>query len=183
MGAASIIWRAAVNKGNMFNRVKASSTRAFVTWLGLAIVLVAIDQLTKQLIVRSMSPFDFKEILPFLALVFTLNPGAAFSFLADASGWQRWFLTIVAIFAVVLLLTMLHRNSKDSFMSLGLVLILSGAIGNLTDRIMVGAVIDFILIHWHDFRWPAFNVADSCISVGAIILLFDGIFRKRSRPS
>jgi lipoprotein signal peptidase len=74
VGAASIIWRAAVNKGNMFNRVKASSTRAFVTWLGLAIVLVAIDQLTKQLIVRSMSPFDFKEVLPFLALVFTLNP-------------------------------------------------------------------------------------------------------------
>ena len=84
-------------KGNLFNLVKASSTRAFVKWLGLALVLVFIDQLTKQLIVRSMSPFDFKEVLPFLALVFTLNPGAAFSFLADASGWQRWFLTVVTI--------------------------------------------------------------------------------------
>jgi signal peptidase II len=108
-----------------------------------------------------------------------MNPGAAFSFLADASGWQRWFFSIVAMIAVVLLLVMLFRNTKDRFLSLGFVLVLAGAIGNLIDRIMLGAVVDFILIHWRDFRWPAFNVADSCITIGAGILLFDGLFRKR----
>ncbi|MDA1330894.1 MAG: signal peptidase II [Proteobacteria bacterium] len=163
----------------MYSILCSIEVKRFVKWLLFAVVLVCIDQLTKQLIVRTVGPFDVKQVLPFFAIVFTMNPGAAFSLLADASGWQRWFFSIIAIIAVALLLVMLYRSTKDRFLSFGFVLILSGALGNLIDRIMLGAVVDFILIHWRDFRWPVFNVADSCISIGVGILLFDGFFRKR----
>ncbi|MEJ6565702.1 MAG: signal peptidase II [Burkholderiales bacterium] len=176
----SVIYLAVASKDVMCSALRSLEVKRFVRWLLLALVLVCIDQLTKQLIVRTVGPFDVKQILPFFAIVFAMNPGAAFSLLADAGGWQRWFFSVIAIVAVGFLLVMLYRNSKDRLLSFGFVLILSGALGNLIDRIMLGAVIDFILIHWRDFRWPAFNVADSCISIGAGILLFDGFFRKRS---
>ena len=163
----------------MFSPSRSLGTRTYVRWLALTLMIVILDQYTKRIIIETMGPFDVKDVFPFLAIVFTMNPGAAFSFLADASGWQRWFFSVVAIIAVALLLVMLYRNTKDRLLSLGFVLILAGAIGNLIDRVLLGAVVDFILIHWRNFRWPAFNVADSCITIGAGILLFDGLFRKR----
>lgn len=152
-------------------------------WLLLAATLIIFDQLTKFIVIKNIGPFDTLEIFPFLAIIFTMNPGAAFSILADASGWQRWFLSTVAFIASLVLVFMLFRHARDRFLSLGLVLILAGALGNLIDRMLYGAVVDFILIYWGEFRWPAFNVADSCISVGAGILLFDGLFRKDPKKS
>ena len=174
-----VIYQAVASKYGMFSPSQSIGARTFLSWLALTLIIVFLDQYTERIIIATMGPYDVKEVFPFLAIVFTMNPGAAFSFLADASGWQRWFFSIVAMIAVVLLLVMLFRNTKDRFLSLGFVLVLSGAIGNLIDRIMLGAVVDFILIHWRDFHWPAFNVADSCITIGAGILLFDGLFRKR----
>lgn len=179
MDDVSVICPAVANRDNMSSLLRSVEVKRFVRWMFLALVLVCIDQMTKQLIIQTMGPLDFEKVLPFLAIVFTMNPGAAFSLLADASGWQRWFLSIIAIIAVALLLVMLFRNTADRLLSFGLVLILAGALGNLIDRVMLGAVVDFILIYWRDFRWPVFNVADSCISIGAGILLFDGFFRKR----
>ena len=175
----SVIYQVVASKDGMFSLPHSLGARSFLRWLALTLIIVCFDQYTKRIIISTMGPFDVKEVFPFLAIVFTMNPGAAFSFLADASGWQRWFFSVVAMIAVVLLLIMLYRNTKDRFLSFGFVLVLAGAIGNLIDRIMLGAVVDFILIHWRDFRWPAFNVADSCITIGAGILLFDGFFRKR----
>ena len=175
----SVIYQVVASKDGMFSLPHSLGARSFLRWLALTLIIVCFDQYTKRIIISTMGPFDVKEVFPFLAIVFTMNPGAAFSFLADASGWQRWFLSVVAMIAVVLLLVMLYRNTKDRFLSFGFVLVLAGAIGNLIDRVMLGAVVDFILIHWRDFRWPAFNVADSCITIGAGILLFDGLFRKR----
>ena len=162
-----VIYQAVASKDGMFSPSQSLGARTFLRWLALTLIIVCLDQYTKRIIIATMGPYDVKEVFPFLAIVFTMNPGAAFSFLADASGWQRWFFSIVAMIAVVLLLVMLFRNTKDRFLSLGFVLVLAGAIGNLIDRIMLGAVVDFILIHWRDFRWPAFNVADSCITIGA----------------
>jgi signal peptidase II len=175
----SVIYQVAASKDSMSSPLHSLGARSFLNWLALTLIIVCLDQYTKRIIIATMGPFDVKEVFPFFAIVFTMNPGAAFSFLADASGWQRWFFSVVAMIAVVLLLIMLYRNTKDRFLSFGFVLVLAGAIGNLIDRIMLGAVVDFILIHWRDFRWPAFNVADSCITIGAGILLFDGLFRKR----
>jgi len=148
-------------------------------WIALGAVLVVLDQLTKRVVVEMIGPFDNISVLPFLSLVFTMNPGAAFSFLSDASGWQRWFFSAVAVVATIVILVMLSKHSSDRFLSLSLTLVLAGAIGNLIDRVVYGAVIDFVLLFWRDYRWPAFNIADTCITLGAIGLLFDGFFRRR----
>jgi signal peptidase II len=157
--------------------------RATAKWLVLAAVLVALDQLTKYLAVKAIDPDMAVPLLPFLSLVLTYNTGAAFSFLASAGGWQRWFFVLIAVGASVLIAWMLHRHQRDAFLSVGLTLILAGAIGNLIDRLTIGAVVDFILLHWRQYHWPAFNLADSCISVGAAMLIWDGFARSRSRAS
>ncbi len=157
--------------------------RATAKWLGLAALLVVLDQLTKYTAVKTIDPQGAVSLLPFLSLVLTYNTGAAFSFLAGAGGWQRWFFVLVAIGASVLISWMLHRHQRDTFLCLGLTLILAGAIGNLIDRLTIGAVVDFILLYWRQYQWPAFNLADSCITVGAAMLIWDGFVRSRSRAS
>ncbi len=157
--------------------------RATAKWLGLAALLVVLDQLTKYVAVKTIDPQGAVSLLPFLSLVLTYNTGAAFSFLAGAGGWQRWFFVLVAIGASVLISWMLHRHQRDTFLCLGLTLILAGAIGNLIDRLTIGAVVDFILLYWRQYQWPAFNLADSCITVGAAMLIWDGFVRSRSRAS
>ncbi len=157
--------------------------RATAKWLGLAALLVVLDQLTKYVAVKTIDPQGAVSLLPFLSLVLTYNTGAAFSFLAGAGGWQRWFFVLIAIGASVLISWMLHRNRRDTFLCLGLTLILAGAIGNLIDRLTIGAVVDFILLYWRQYQWPAFNLADSCITVGAAMLIWDGFVRSRSRAS
>ena len=114
---------------------------------------------------------------------FTLlyNRGAAFSFLADQAGWQRWFFTVLGLGAASFILWMMHKNRTQTRLLLALALILSGALGNVIDRVTYGHVIDFLLFYWQNWYYPAFNIADSCITVGAILLILDEILRLRGR--
>jgi len=161
---------------------QSGSVRDTGKWLVLAVLLVVLDQITKYIAVKAIEPATTIPLLPFLSLVLTYNTGAAFSFLADASGWQRWFFVLIAVAASVLLVWMLNKNRRDVFLCIGLTLILGGALGNLVDRVLVGKVVDFVLLYWRQYHWPAFNVADSCITVGAAMLIWDGFFRSHRRP-
>ena len=149
--------------------------RSAWTWLGLGMMLVAVDQLIKIVVVRALDPGVPVDLLPFLSLVLTYNPGAAFSFLASASGWQRWFFVAVALIAAVVITFLLFRHRQDRLLSAALTLVLGGAVGNLIDRLIFGAVVDFVLLHWRGWSWPAFNLADSCITVGAVLLVWDSL--------
>ena len=148
-------------------------------WLAFAALLVVLDQLTKYLAVQAIAPGSSVPLLPFLSLVLTYNTGAAFSFLAGESGWQRWFFAAIAVAASALIIWLLHRHRKEAFLCIGLTLILGGAIGNLVDRVLVGAVVDFVLLYWRQYQWPAFNVADSCITIGAAMLIWDSLRQSR----
>ncbi len=149
-------------------------------WLWLSIAVIALDQATKALILASLRPGEEKALLPVLSLVLAFNPGAAFSFLAGATGWQRWLFTIVAIAACALMLWLLRRGGSR-WLCAGLALITGGALGNLWDRLAIGTVVDFVLVHYAGWSFPAFNVADSAITLGAAALIFDG-FRQRHAP-
>jgi len=151
-------------------------------WLGLAAVIVALDQATKLAIERLFSYGDVHPVTSFFNLVLTYNKGAAFSFLADASGWQKQFLTAIGIVASLFILYLLARHGTQRLFSLALALILGGAVGNVIDRIAHGHVIDFLDFHWRGWHWPAFNVADSAIVCGAALLVVDELLRvRRSR--
>lgn len=150
-----------------------------VLWLGISALVVVLDQATKFAMAQLLSPGDRIALLPFFSLVLTYNPGAAFSFLASASGWQRYFFVVIALAVSALLVWMIVKNQQDRFLCLALALVLGGAIGNVIDRIAIGAVVDFVLLHWRQYHWPAFNVADSCITIGAALLIWDGFVRSR----
>jgi signal peptidase II len=165
----------------MPEHARSTAVRHTSRWLAFAVLLVLLDQLTKYVVVQTIPAGSSVPVLPFLSLVLTYNSGAAFSFLAGASGWQRWFFVLVALGASALIIWMLHKHRDDMFLCVGLALILGGAIGNLIDRLTVGAVVDFILVYWRQYHWPAFNVADSCISIGAVMLLWDGFFKRPAR--
>ncbi len=149
-------------------------------WLGIATLLVVLDQVTKYFAVQAIPAGSTIPLLPFLSLVLTHNTGAAFSFLAGASGWQRWFFVLIAVAASALIIWMLHRHRRETFLCVGLTLILGGAVGNLIDRLLIGAVADFVLLHWRQYQWPAFNLADSCITIGAAMLIWDSLRQSRS---
>jgi len=149
-------------------------------WLLLAVVVVLVDQLTKVLVVRTLSFGERKAIIAgFFDLTLVYNKGAAFSFLAGAGGWQRWFFVGVALAAAAFILYLLWRHGSQRLFACGLALILGGAIGNVADRILRGQVVDFLLAYWDRFYWPAFNVADSAITVGAALLVVDELRRVR----
>ncbi len=145
-------------------------------WLALAAAVVALDRITKAAV---EARFEYGERLRvvegFFDLVLVYNTGAAFSFLADAGGWQRAFFIGVAVAASALILFLLRRHAGERWFALGLALILGGALGNLYDRVVLGHVVDFLLLHWRGWHYPAFNVADSAITVGAVILVIDGL--------
>ncbi len=144
-------------------------------WLPLSVLVIAFDQLTKLWIVRSFQPDERLHVLRVLDITLWYNEGAAFSFLSQASGWQRWLFTGLAI--VVgggLILWMRRLKGRTQWvLCCALALILAGALGNVIDRLRLGRVVDFILVHWNNSIFPAFNVADSAITVGAAFLLFD----------
>jgi signal peptidase II len=146
-------------------------------WLWLAAAVIVADQVTKSLVVASFSRGESLPITGFMSLVLAYNSGAAFSFLAGAPGWQRWFFAVIAVLASVFLVYMLKRGGSR-LLCAGLALILGGALGNLWDRIAIGKVVDFLLLHYGGWSWPAFNVADSAITVGAALLIIDS-FRRR----
>jgi signal peptidase II len=150
-------------------------------WLPLTAALIVLDQLTKQLIVNRFQYGEMKELLPVLDLTLAYNRGAAWSFLAEAGGWQRWFFAVLAIAVSVFIFIWLGRLKARAqwMLSCSLSLILAGAVGNVIDRIRLGHVIDFIHVHWGNSSFPAFNVADSAITVGAILLLLDALLESR----
>ena len=146
-------------------------------WLWVAVVVLIVDQCTKLLADAMLAMHQSVELLPFLALRKAYNTGAAFSFLGDASGWQRWFFIILALVVIVILLAWLRRLPPgDTRVRLALVLILGGAAGNVIDRVVYGHVIDFIDVFYGSWHYPTFNVADSAIFIGAFLLLLD-VFR------
>ncbi|MDP8985679.1 MAG: signal peptidase II [Pseudomonadota bacterium] len=152
-------------------------------WLVLSAVIVLMDQLTKMYIVRHFGEFEFKSVLPVLDITRMHNVGAAFSFLASASGWQRWLFIGLAVsvsMGIIVWLCRLPRGSHG-LLAAGLSLVLGGALGNVIDRIQLGHVIDFIHFHWDQAYFPAFNVADSAITVGAACLLLDALFDSRRK--
>jgi len=148
-------------------------------WLAIAIAVVLLDQLTKTLITRSFQLNDVRTITPFFDLVRAHNTGAAFSFLAGASGWQRWFFIGLGAVAAVFIVWLLARHRDQRLFCWALALVLGGAVGNVLDRILHGHVVDFIQVHWASAYFPSFNVADSAISVGAALLILDELLRIR----
>ena len=151
-------------------------------WLLQSAVVVALDQLTKH-VVQQTVPFGSPiRVTPFFDLVLVYNPGAAFSFLSTAPGWQRELFIGIAAVAAVLIVFLLRRNVADRLFCFALGLILGGALGNLVDRILLGAVVDFLHFHVAQYYWPAFNVADSAITCGAGLLIWDSLRRSKARP-
>lgn len=158
------------------------SQRPRLSWLLVTVAVIAIDQYTKRLITAKFDLFERLPVVPYFDLVRLHNTGAAFSFLANASGWQNWFFTGVAVAVSALILWWFFRQPADRIVvPLGLVLVLGGAIGNLIDRIAQGYVVDFFLLYYDRWSFPAFNVADSAITVGVFLLLFDGFFLEGRR--
>ena len=162
----------------------ASNTPAasLAPWLGIATLIVLVDQFTKMLIVGLFQLGDSHTVTSFFNLVRVHNAGAAFSFLAGADGWQRWFFIVLGVAAAVFIVWMLRSHGGQRLFSWALALILGGAVGNVIDRLLHGHVVDFIQVHGAGYYFPSFNVADSAITVGAVCLILDEIRRvRRSR--
>jgi signal peptidase II len=152
-----------------------------LAWWPLAFVALVLDQCTKALIQARLALHDSIFVLPVFDIVHARNTGAAFSFLATAGGWQRWAFTVLALGVSAAILVSLRRLALagQRLQCAGLMLIVSGALGNAIDRLVHGYVVDFIAVHWNDAYFPAFNVADSCISVGAGLILLDALLQWR----
>ena len=158
---------------------RATSTAGWLPWLGLSLAIFVADQFTKVLILGYYRLGDSTYVTSFFNVVRAHNTGAAFSFLAGASGWQRWFFTAVGIAAAVFIVWMLRSHAGQRLFSFALACILGGAIGNVVDRLLHGYVVDFVQLHWRGWYFPAFNVADSAITVGAACLILDELRRVR----
>lgn len=143
-------------------------------WLWLTLLCLVLDQVTKQWIAGSFNLYESINVLPIFSLTYVHNPGAAFSFLADQGGWQRWFFTAIAAIACIVFIVWLAKTPKSqTLLSIAVALMLSGAMGNLIDRALFGYVIDFLDFHWSGNHFPAFNVADSMIFIGAALMILE----------
>ena len=147
--------------------------RKLAPWYALAVLVVVLDQLTKYWVSASFDYGRARAVTGFFNLVLTYNKGAAFSFLAAASGWQRGFFIGIALVAVVVISVLIARHAREQLFCLSLALILGGAIGNVLDRIVLGYVVDFLDFYLGSWHWPAFNLADSAITAGAVLLVVD----------
>ena len=156
-----------------------SGGSSMLQWLGLAFILLLADQFTKVLIVGYYHLGDSTNVTSFFNVVRVHNSGAAFSFLAGASGWQRWFFTVLGCVAAVVIVWLLKSHPGQKLFSFAMACILSGALGNAIDRMVHGYVVDFLDFHWHGMHFPAFNVADSAITIGAACLILDELLRVR----
>ena len=149
----------------------------------LALGVLIADQMTKWWAQMSLPMAQPIKVTDFLNWFLIYNPGAAFSFLSQAGGWQRWFFTVIGIVAAIVIIWLLQKNTHDRPFCLALSLILGGAIGNVLDRLLYGAVVDFIDVHYDGWHWPAFNIADSAISIGATLIVINEIRRAiKDRP-
>jgi signal peptidase II len=158
-----------------------ATRHAWWAWLAVSVAVIVLDQATKALVLASFRPGQELPVTGFFSLVLAFNTGAAFSFLAGAGGWQRWFFAAIALVAAGVIGWLLRRGGSRVY-CLGLALILGGALGNLYDRLALGKVVDFLLFHYAGWFYPAFNVADSAITVGAALLIIDS-FRQRRTPA
>lgn len=150
-------------------------------WLILSIVIIVLDQVTKFYAVQSLVLHESKYIYDGFNLTLMYNSGAAFSFLSDAGGWQRWFFIGISSFiSIVIVIWMYNSLAKGRWLLFALAFILGGALGNLWDRLTLGYVVDFIEVYYKDLYWPAFNIADSAITIGAIMLVLDTLFTDRT---
>ena len=156
-----------------------TTSPSLLPWLGLALILLIADQLTKVLILGSYRLGDATYVTSFFNIVRAHNTGAAFSFLASAAGWQRWFFTAIGVAAALFILWMLKSHAGQKLFSFALACILGGAVGNVIDRLLHGYVVDFLDFHYAGWHFPAFNVADSAITIGAVCLILDELLRVR----
>ena len=148
-------------------------------WTGLSALVIMLDQISKLLITQHFVNFESLTVLSVFDLTLLHNTGAAFSFLSDAGGLQRWLFTAIAVVASVSITLLLRKHAKETLFAFALSLILGGALGNLIDRIAYGYVIDFLLFHWNDHYFPAFNLADSAITCGAGLLIWESFMEKK----
>jgi signal peptidase II len=155
-----------------------ADNRRWWAWLGLSVVVIVLDQLAKAAMTAALHPNGQRVITEFFSLVLAFNTGVAFSLFRDAGDWPRYLFSAVAIAAAMLIVWLLRRGG-DRWYCAGLALILGGALGNLWDRVTLGYVIDFLLFHWRDWYYPAFNVADSAITVGAALIIVDSLGQRR----
>ncbi len=159
-----------------------SSSSGMLPWLGLSLIILIADQFTKVLILGYYQLGDSTRVTDFFNVVRWHNTGAAFSFLAGASGWQRWFFTGIGLLAATVIVWMLKSHAGQKLFAFALACILGGAVGNVIDRVLYGYVVDFLDFHWGGWHFPAFNIADSAISIGAVCLILDELLRvRRSR--
>ena len=148
-------------------------------WLWISVLVLLLDQWTKSMASSALALYVPNKITEFFNLTLMHNKGVAFSFLADQSGWQRYFITVVASLIVIWLLYWLIKNTRaQKLQNIALVLVIGGALGNIWDRVVLGYVVDFVELHYHGYYWPAFNVADSAISIGAVLLIIDAFKNK-----
>lgn len=153
-------------------------------WFVLSFIVLFFDQWSKIEISKSMYLYESIKLFPFFRLTYVHNPGAAFSFLSDAGGWQRWFFIILSCSVSILICVWLIRLPNNAHrQAAGLALVLGGAVGNLVDRVMYGYVIDFLDVYYKTWHWPAFNIADSAITIGVCILLIDSLIHEEPSES
>lgn len=150
-------------------------------WFVISALVIVLDQITKYWVSQSLAPGAGVPVTPFFNLVLTYNTGAAFSFLSQASGWQRGFFILIAALASLFIIYFIRRYHREKRFSFGLSLILGGALGNLWDRIVLGHVVDFLDFYIQAYHWPAFNVADSAITCGAALLIWDSFNRRAAK--
>ena len=143
----------------------------FLRCMAITVITLLLDQASKWLALSQLQIGIPEQVLPFFNWLLLFNPGAAFSFLAQSSGWQRWFFTALGLLACIYIVYMLRKYQNERLLCVALSLILGGAAGNVLDRLMYGAVVDFIDLHYANWHWPAFNVADSAICIGAVLII------------
>jgi signal peptidase II len=143
-------------------------------WFLLSLLVLIVDQVSKVTVASSMHLYESIALVPSFQLTYVHNPGAAFSFLSDAGGWQRWFfIALSSVVSVLISIWLVRLPAALRWQAIGLALVLGGAVGNLVDRVLYGYVIDFLDVYYRSWHWPAFNVADAAITIGAVILLVD----------
>lgn len=156
--------------------MKTLANKSGLSWLWLTLLVLAFDQVTKHWVASTMDLFESIAVLPFFSITYVHNLGAAFSFLAEQSGWQRWLFSLISLTASIFFFIWLKRtDKKHTWLSIAIALLLSGAVGNLIDRALLGYVIDFLDFYLGNNHWPAFNIADSAIFIGAVMLIIDSI--------
>lgn len=168
----------ATKKKSTISAVSRGGSASLTPWLGIAFIVILIDQITKITITRTLMHGEEKPITSFFNLVLAYNPGAAFSFLGNQNGWQRYLFSAIAVGAVAFIVYLLRKHAGQRMFCWALALIMGGALGNLVDRVAYGHVIDFLDFYWRGLgHFPAFNIADSGITIGAILFIFDELRR------